>query len=147
MTHSAQNAAARDRVLGLVSGLPEASMASPDADGWTVAAQLAHLAFWDRVHVGRLRAALDSGGDLPAPVPLDVIHAVNDSALHGWRRIPGELAVRLFADASAEVDAYIATLEPAVVERVRAAGLARHVERFRHRTEHGDAIEAAVRRR
>ena len=66
--------------------------------------------------------------------------------IHGWRLIPGARAAELFAGASAEVDAYIATLQPAVVERVRAAGLDRHVERFRHRTEHGDAIDAAARR-
>jgi hypothetical protein len=146
VTHAAENAAARERILALVTPLDDDAMAVPDADGWTIAAQLAHLAFWDRVHVGRLRAALDAGGELPTPVPIDVIHAANDSALHGWRLLPGARAVELFAGASAEVDAYIATLEPAVVERVKAAGLARHVERFRHRTEHGDAIEAAVHR-
>lgn len=146
MTHSADNAAARERILALVGPMTDAAMAVPDDDGWTIAAQLAHLAFWDRVHVGRLRAALEAGSELPTPVPLDVIHAANDSALHGWRLIPGARAVELFAGASKEVDAYLATLEPAVVARVRAAGLDRHVERFRHRIEHGDAIEAAARR-
>ncbi len=146
MTHVTENAAARQRILSLVASLDDAAMAVPDSDGWTIAAQFAHLSFWDRVHVGRLRAALDGGMDLPTPVPLDVIHAVNDSGLHGWRSIPGRAAVALFSDASAEVDAYLATLEPAVVERIQAAGIGRHVERYRHRTEHGEAIEAAVHR-
>ena len=146
MTYAIDNAAARDRILGLVAPLTDARMAVPNKDGWTIAAQLAHLAFWDRVHTGRLRAALAAGEDLPAPLPVEVSDAVNDSGLHGWRSIPGRTAVRLFADASGEVDAYLASLEPAVVERIRAAGIPRHIERFRHRTEHGMAIEAAIRR-
>ncbi|MGZ4152393.1 MAG: DinB family protein [Actinomycetota bacterium] len=145
MTHASQNAAARERVLALVAPLSDAQMAVAGADGWTIAAQLAHLAFWDRVHVARLRAALESGTDLPAPFPEGAIDAVNDAGLHGWRSIPGEAATRLFAEASAEVDAYLATLSPTVVEIVRSAGLSRHVERFRHRTEHGAAIEEAIR--
>ena len=146
MSYVTDNAAARDRVLSLVGELTDARMAAPDADGWTIAAQLAHLAFWDRVHTGRLRAALETGGELPARLSDEATDALNDAGLHGWRLIPGPAAVRLFAEASAEVDAYLATLPPAVVERVRAAGLPRHVERFRHRTEHGDAIETAARR-
>lgn len=146
MSYATDNAAARDRVLSLVAPLTDARMAVPGEDGWTIGAQLAHLAFWDRAHTGRLKATLEAGGDLPAPLPAEAIDALNDSGLHGWRSIPGQTAVQLFAEASSEVDAYLAALEPAVVERIRAAGIPRHVERFRHRTEHGDAIEAAIRR-
>jgi len=137
----AHNAAARDRILTLVSGLTKKQMSAPLQDGWTIAAELAHLAFWDRVHVGRLRAALEAGGDLPAPFPTGSTDAVNDSGLHGWRLIDGSAAIQLFADASAGVDAYLATLDPGVVDRIRSAGLPRNVERFRHRNEHGEAIE------
>lgn len=144
MTYQEDNAAARDHLLALVSDLTDAEMAAPNADGWTIAAQLAHLAFWDRTHIGRLRAALVAGRDLPVRLSEEATDALNDSGLHGWRLIPGPSAVRLFTEASAEVDAYLAALEPAVVERVRAAGLDRHVERFRHCREHGAAIEAAL---
>ena len=142
MTYVDDNATARDRILALVRGSTPAEMAEPMAGGWTIAAELAHLAFWDRVHVGRLQAALEGGGELTGPFPPGLPDAINDSGLHGWRLIDGAAAVRLFEDASAEVDAYLATLDPSVVERVRAAGLPRSVERHRHRTEHGDAIEA-----
>jgi hypothetical protein len=141
MTYVEENAAARDRILSLVSQLTEAQMAISNEDGWTIGAELAHLAFWDRVHTARLRAALEAGGDLPAPLPTGVTDALNDAGLHGWRLIPGAAAIRLFAEASSEVDAYLASLDPQVVEHVRSAGIPRHVERFRHRTEHGDEIE------
>ena len=147
MTYVEENAAARDRILSLVTQLTDAQMAIPNEDGWTIGAELAHLAFWDRVHTARLRAALEADGDLPASFPPGAIDALNDAGLHGWRLIPGEAAIRLFADASREVDAYLGSLEPPIVERVRSAGIPRHVERFRHRAEHGDEIEAALRSR
>ena len=146
MSYVEENAAARDRILALASRSTEAQMAEPLDGGWTICAELAHLAFWDRVHTARLRGALEAGGDLPARLSPEAVDALNDSGLHGWRLIPGKAAISLFAEASSEVDAYLATLEPGVVERIRAAGLDRHVDRFRHRTEHGDAIEEALRR-
>lgn len=146
MDHVADNSAARDRILALVAQLTDAQMASPSEDGWTIGAELAHLAFWDRVNVGRLRAALEAGGDLPAPFAAEAVDAINNSGLHGWRLIGGGAAIQLFAVASSEVDAYLASLDPAVVDRIRSARLPRLVERYRHRTDHGDAIEHALAR-
>ena len=143
MDHVAQNAAARQRILDLVRGRTQQQLHAPLSGGWTVAAELAHLAFWEGVHVGRLRRALADGLPIPAPLPDGLPDLVNDAALPAWRAIPGSVALGLFAEASAEADAYLATLDAATVEHVRAAGAQRLVERFRHRTEHGDAIAAA----
>jgi len=147
MYQVAQNAAARERILALVDRLSDEELAAPQGDGWTIGALLGHLAFWDRVHVGRLRAALDAGADLPKPLPEGSADAINGAGLPIWLALPGAAAILLFAEASSEVDAQIATFDPATVERVRAGGLARTVERFRHRTDHGDVIEAALNRR
>jgi hypothetical protein len=147
MSHIDDNAAARERILTMVAPLSDAEMAVEFEGGWTIGAELGHLAFWDRVHVGRLRAALEAGGDLPARLPEGATDALNNAGLYQWRLIGGAVAARLFGEASAEADAYIATIDPAVVERIRAAGLERQVERFRHRTDHGDAIEQAIRDR
>ena len=141
MNHVADNTAARDRILSLVAQLTDAQMAIPSDDGWTIGAELAHLTFWDRVHTGRLRAALGAGGDLPAPFPSGAAEAINNAGLQGWRLIGGGAAIQWFAEASREVDAYLASLDPSVVDRIRSAGLPRLVERYRHRTDHGDAIE------
>jgi len=146
MDYVAENAANRDRILSLVAQLTEAQLAAPADDGWTIGAELAHLAFWDRVSTGRLRAALDSGGDLPTPFPAGAVDEINNAGLEGWRLIGGAAAIRWFAEASSEVDAYLASLDPSVVDRIRSAGLPRLVERYRHRTDHGDAIERALHR-
>jgi len=93
-----------------------------------------------------LRAALESGGDLPAPFPAGAPDAINNAGLPGWRAIPGPTARREFEEASAEVDAFLAALDEATAERIRAGGLGRNLERFRHRGEHAEAIEAGLRR-
>ena len=116
MDYVAENAAARNRILSLVAGLTDAEIAIPSDDGWTIGAQLAHLAFWDRVHSGRLRASLDSGGDLPGSFPPGAVDEINNAGLEAWRLIPGTAAIRWFAEASSEVDAYLASLDPSVVE-------------------------------
>ena len=147
MDYVAENAAARARIFSLVAGLTDAQMAIPSDDGWTIGAQLAHLAFWDRVHSGRLRASLEPGGDLPGPFPPGAVDEINNAGLEAWQLIAGTAALGWFTEESSEVDAYLASLDPSVVERIRSAGLPRLIERHRHRTDHGDAIERALQRR
>ena len=137
------NAAARERILGLVQGRSEEALATPVGDDWTVAGLLGHLAFWDRVHVGRLRLAIGEGKDAPPPLPDGVTDLINNAGLPSWSALPGHAAVELWNQASAEADAYVASLDSAAVNAVRTAGYPRLIERFRHRTDHGDAIEKA----
>jgi hypothetical protein len=144
MGYMQENAAARDRILDTVRGLSADRLATPIEGGWTVAALLAHLAFWDRVHVGRLRRAIEAELAAPPPLPEGTADLVNDAAIPSWLALPGADAVRLFEKASAEADTYLAGMDPTIAEGVRAAGYPRLVERFRHRAEHGDAIAAAL---
>jgi DinB superfamily len=139
----AENAAARDRVLSLVRGLSDDEFLKPVGRDWTIGSALAHLAFWDRVHVGRLRHALAEGRAAPAPLPDGLTDVINDGELPTWLKIPGRTSMQLFEAASRDVDEYLRTLDPAIVEGVRLAGMPRLVERFRHRAEHADGIEAA----
>jgi uncharacterized damage-inducible protein DinB len=141
-----ENAAIRQHILELVRGLEDEQFLTPAGRDWTVAAVLGHLAFWDRTHVGRLRRAVAEGLGAPPPLPEGLTDTINNAELPAWRRIPGRAAVELFDHASAEVDEYLRTLDPAVVESVRLAGMGRLVERYRHRKEHGAALEEALRR-
>ena len=141
MDHVAENAAARTRLINLVKDLSADQFARPVANDWTVAAVLGHLAFWDRVHVGRLQKAIADGAAVPPALPDGLSDIVNDGELHAWRRLPGRSALDLFESTSREIDDVIAALDPAIVEGVRAAGMPRLVERFRHRNEHADMIE------
>jgi hypothetical protein len=140
----AENAAARDRILSLVRGLTDDEFLKPVGKDWTIGSTLAHLTFWDRVHVGRLRRAIADGLAVPPPLPDGLADVINDGALATWLSIPGRASMQLFETASREVDEYLAQLDPAVVEGVRSAGMPRVVERVRHRTEHANDIEGAL---
>ena len=144
MGYIEQNAASRARVLDLVASTSPEVLAAPAEGGWTIAALLAHMAFWERVHIGRLRSAVDAGLAAPPPLPDGTPDLINAAAIPAWLSVPGREAVRIFEQASADADRYLAGLDPAAVEGIRSAGYPRLVERFRHRTEHGDAIEAAL---
>jgi DinB superfamily len=144
MDYVAENAVARERVLGLARGLSDEALSRPVGGDWTIGAELAHLAFWDRVHVGRLRAAIDQGLAAPPPLPDGLTDIINNGELGTWRRLPGRDAIEIFESASRDVDEYVATLDPVIVEGVRAAGMSRLVERFRHRLEHADEIERSL---
>ncbi len=139
-----ENAAARERVLTLVNGLSDEQLRTPTEDGWTIGAMLGHLAFWDGVHVGRLRHALATGDAAPAPLPDGLTDVINDCTLPTWQALPGHAAISLFEAASAAADAYLRALDEATVDGVRAAGYPRLVERHRHRNEHADAMERAL---
>ncbi len=104
MDHVAENAAARERVLGLARGLSDEALSRPVGDDWTIGAELAHLAFWDRVHVGRLRAAIDQGHAVPPPLPDGLTDIINNGELGTWRRLPGRDAIDIFESASRDVD-------------------------------------------
>src|SRR4029453_2968350 len=47
-TYIAENTAERERLIALVNGLTDEQLAQPREASWTVAAVLAHLAFWDQ---------------------------------------------------------------------------------------------------
>jgi len=46
-SHEAQNDAERERLRALVRRLSDADLARPMPGGWTIAASLAHAAYWD----------------------------------------------------------------------------------------------------
>lgn len=141
MDHLAENAAARQRVLDLVRGMSEDQFRAPIEGGWTIGAELAHMAFWERSHLARLRRALAAGEAAPAPLPDGLADIVNDAALPGWREIPGTAALAMFDAATGDFDQYLASLDAATIAAVKSGGAPRLVERFRHRAEHADAIE------
>jgi len=47
-SYVAQNTAQRERLRAFVTRATDADLAAPMPAGWTVAAVLAHLAFWDQ---------------------------------------------------------------------------------------------------
>src|SRR5262249_45403926 len=108
--------------------------------GWTIGAVLAHAAFWDRYVTTRLSRWKKQGFE---DVPIDP-DAINDSALPGWRAIPGRVAAADALAAAEECDAQTARGADDLASVILAAGRLRVLDRSIHRSEHIDQIERAL---
>ena len=140
--HVARNAAERERLRALVARLSEEEWQCPLGDGWTVAAALAHLAFWDRYVLARW-GQYDREGAFLA-LPDRHVDLANEAALPQWLALPPRRAAALALAAAEEVDRRIAELAPEAVAAALATDRPAMVNRSRHRRAHLDAIEGAL---
>lgn len=99
---------------------------------------LAHLAWWDRVALGRWDDLIRS--EVP---PSHIADPINDKMLQQWRAVPPEEAVREALAAAEAVDARIASAPADLVARV-GREWPRMLDRSLHRNEHLDEIDRAV---
>lgn len=135
-----KNAESRDRLLALVVTLDEQTLQRQVEAEWTVAALLAHVAFWDQICAVRWDA-YDHGGSL-ADVPDTLIDFINAANLPTWRALSGRAAVDLLRQAMAETDARVAGLPDAAVQAARSGGFTYMLDRTGHREEHAAQIAA-----
>jgi hypothetical protein len=138
-SHTAQNDDARERLGALIARLSDDDLRHPLDAGWTVAASLAHLAFWDRRALYLLERWEREG---PGPSPYDV-HLLNDTLLAQWLLIPPRDAARDWLAAATAIDAKIAALPSDQVEAIRVAGVI-NISRAHHRRAHLEEIERAL---
>ena len=142
MTHIEANARGRERLRALVSELTDDELALPVGDGWTIAAILAHLAFWD-YRVLALMTRWKRVGIGPSPIDVD---GVNDAMKPLCLAIPPREAARLAIHAAEAVDAELANLpedlRPGIDALVREGKF--RLNRSIHRNEHLDQIQRAL---
>lgn len=142
--YSEQNAQSRRRLETLVRGLSDEDLARSTDYGWTVAALLAHLAFWDQRMIVILRRWLEEGFD---PSPIDAA-AVNDSLRMICQALEPRTAVELclsYAEAvDAEFDALTADLTKQLEEHAAATETQFRMNRSLHRDAHLSDIEALL---
>jgi hypothetical protein len=140
-----QNNAERERLLRLTRALSVQELSKEMDDGWTVATGVAHLAFWDR----RAALLLDrwSRGNLPPrrEPGWDTPEVLNEALLPQWRALAPVESVRLALEAAAAVDLRVEKLDPRIFEEIAISDESWLVKRFRHRREHLDQIERALR--
>lgn len=141
-TYIERNDASRDRLQDLARSLDETTLQRQLNDDWTIAAALAHVAFWDQVCLARWRA-VEAGGSLD-DFPDDVAELVNQASLPAWRALPAQTAAALLIRATDEVDAAIAALPDELVQRARDEGNEYMLDRTDHREEHTVEIERTL---
>jgi hypothetical protein len=137
------NAAEREHMKKLAAGLSEEELSRPMAAGWTAAAVLAHLAFWDLRAIILIRKWQKEGvGE--SPIDTDV---VNEATRGLCLAIPPRAAATLALEKAAALDGLIAKLSPEWVDRIVTIGRTVHLKRFEHRKSHLDEIERALGRK
>ena len=143
-TYIARNDAERARLRALVARLSDADLARPMPGGWTVAAVLAHLAFWDQ----RIMVLLERWEQSPSAVPRVINEAdvdwVNDAAKPHFLAMPPRRAAELAVAIAEAVDAKVAALPDDLLARNEVAGKPLSMTRSVHREEHLDEIERAL---
>jgi len=144
-TYVIQNDAERIRLRSLVARLSDADLARPMPAGWTVAAILAHLAFWDQ----RILVLLEQWEQSPSKPPRIENEADTDWINDASKPLLLALAPRLAADLAVTiaeaVDGKVAALPDDLVARNAAAGSPLNLLRAEHRAEHLREIEQVFR--
>ena len=137
-----ENAAARQRLTETIESLGDEGLNRPIDNGWTVAAVLAEMAFWDRwaqtlVHRWR------SGGMPPPMMPDWYDDAINRTLLPTWQALDGASAARLALSAADDADFEIRRTETPVLAAILAAGQVNLLNRYVPRNAGLDRIERA----
>jgi Mycothiol maleylpyruvate isomerase N-terminal domain len=131
------------RLQALVTSLSADFLNRRLGNGWTVAATLGHLAFWDHWVEARWNhfERTCSFHNLPD----DITDLANEAAMAGWHALPPRETVRLCLDAAISVTHRIERLSPEHIAAAVETGRLALVNRTLHWYPHMDEIERAVR--
>jgi len=142
--YSKENAELYQRLKSLVQRLTDTDLALATDYGWTVAALLAHLAFWDQRMFVILNRWKESGLD---DSPIDSM-VVNDALKIICHALEPRAAAELSLSAAERIDAELDTLTPKFViqieEHAEATNTQFRMNRSLHRAGHLDDIEALL---
>ena len=142
--YSQENAESYQRLKSLAGRLTDTDLALSTDYGWTVAALLAHLAFWDQRVLVILKRWEEEGFD---PSPIDS-RAVNDSLKVICHALDPRTAVDLALTSAEAVNAELDTLSSPFVEQIEEHATTTETQfrmnRALHRNGHLDDIEALL---
>jgi hypothetical protein len=145
-SHVARNDTERARLEALVARCSDADLERLLPGGWTVAATLAHLAFWDE----RIQLLFDRWqreGTPPPPEDEASVDWINDSAKPMFLALPPRRAATLAVEIARATDRVVERLSDEMLARNSALAQPLNVVRATHRREHLDEIEAVLGRR
>jgi hypothetical protein len=136
-----ENDESRRKLETLVRSLSDQELALRTPYDWTVAALLAHLAFWDQRMVAILRRWKESGFD-PSPIDSAAVNGALKAICHA---VEPRLAIELCLASAEAVDAELAALTPDLVKQIEAHAEATSTQfrmnRSLHRNDHLKDIE------
>ena len=116
-------------------------------EGWTVAAALTHVAFWDERRVVLMRKWTQNKQIPLGTLDLEEYNTFNDSILPFLLEIPPRKAAELSVIAAETVDRELETASPALIQAIEVSGYAPGLDRSIHRKMHLDEIETFLQAR
>lgn len=131
------NDASRQRLESFISSISAEDFYKTNPYGWTVAALLGHLAFWDRRVLVLLRRWQERGVD-ESPVDPDMI---NDSIQAICLALEPRTAADLCLASAKETDAALAAISPELYEAIQASPNHYRFNRSLHRDDHMNEIK------
>lgn len=142
-SHEKETDDERERLRGLVARLSDRDLSQAMPGGWTVAAVLAHVGFWD----ARASYFIDKWGPDGEPSvdePEDT-DAANESAKPLCLALRPRDAAQLSLRLADEADGKVRALSDAMLAKIQAKGSPPFsLSRAEHRKEHLDEIERAL---
>jgi hypothetical protein len=143
-SYVAGNDIERARLRALVTKSSDADLARAMPAGWTVAAVLGHLAFWDQ-RILTLIEAWERGAPPPHEHAEDV-DWINDAGKPFLLALSPRKAAEMAVTIAEAVDRRVAALPEDLVTKNAAAGSPLNLSRAVHRKEHLDEIERILTR-
>lgn len=139
-----QNAESRLRLETLARRLSDEDLARSTDYGWTVAALLAHLAFWDHRMSAILHRWREEGLD---PSPNDMM-VVNEALREICHAVEPRTAIELAVSATEKIDRELEKLTPEFTRQLEEHAAATETQfrmnRSLHRNDHLNHIEALL---
>jgi hypothetical protein len=135
-----ENAQERERLRALISRMTDEDLTLPLEAGWTIAAALAHLAFWDQRSLVLLRKWKKSGV-AASPVDVDV---TNDAILPLCLAIPPRSAANLAVSCADAIDRELEEASSELIAAIESLGGRFRLYRSEHRKVHLDQIELSL---
>jgi hypothetical protein len=132
--YSEQNSASRRRLEALVQRLSDEDFARTTDYGWTVAALLAHLAFWDQRMSAILRRWQEEGLD-PSPNDMMVLNEALKVICHA---VEPRTAVALVLSAAEKIDGELEKLTPEFTKQLEEHAAATDTQFRMNRSLHRD---------
>jgi hypothetical protein len=144
-----ENTRERERLRALIARLSDQDLGRPVDGGWTIAAALAHVAFWDQRALVLLER-WDREGTLPAtswPGNAADVDWINDAAKALCLGLAPRTAAEIALQTADTLDRRIEALSDDRVRTNTSAGHPINLRRAEHRKEHLDEIEQKLGRR
>ncbi len=140
------NDAERERLRSLVSRSSDEDLSRPMPGGWTVAAVLAHVGFWDARAISFYGTWSRGAGPPAAAYEPEDTDWVNDSVKPLCLALDPRAAAQLALRLAEEADREVAALSDELLAKILAVGRPPlNLSRATHRSEHLDDIERALR--